>query len=304
MIDAQALGAEHWAAFLREHRPTVLVTAWSAPVLPASWIEEAGFPLRYICHITGTVRSFVPRRMIERGVLVTNWGATVSHTIAEHAVLLVLGCLRDVPRWAAAMRLPESGGAPAARPRTRTLRGRRVGLHGFGAIAREIVRRLKPFQVNLAAYSEGVPPGLFAEQGVERCESLEALFARSDVLIECEGLTPSTRGSVNARLLELLPEDAVFVNVGRSQVVDEKALAYLASGKRIRVGSDVFHCEPPLADAPLLDVAGALLSPHVAGPTEDTFHLCGDQALENLRCYLRGETPPAVITPEIYDRMT
>ncbi len=124
------------------------------------------------------------------------------------------------------------------------------------------------------------------------------------MLIECESLTPHSRGSVTADVLACLPYDAVFVNVGRGMVADETALVRLAAEKRLRVGLDVFHQEPLPPDSPLAKIPGLLLSPHIAGPTWDAFPRCGDHALGNLRRYLNREPLTDEITVEIYDRAT
>ena len=134
---------------------------------------------------------------------------------------------------------------------TRTLRGKRVGLHGFGSIARELVGMLRAFGVEISSYSWGVPTGLFERYGVRECGSLQELFSGSDVLIECEALTAHNQGTVNAAMLRRLPAGAVFINVGRGHVVDETALVQVAAEKGLRLGLDVY-CEEPLpASSPL-----------------------------------------------------
>lgn len=303
-INPDGISAADWEKNLRHHRPTVLVSAWNTPPIPVSWIESDDFSLRYLCNITGSVKSVAPRVLFTRGVRITNWGTLINHTIAEHALLMVLSLLRNTPAWPAAAVSGNYSAELMPVLRTRSLRGKRVGLHGFGAIAREIITLLKPFQVELAACSQGVPHAVFAAHGVEPCADLETLFARSDVLIECESLTPHSRGSVTSAVLACLPPDAVFVNVGRGLIVDETALARLASEKRLRVGLDVFHQEPLPPDSPLAKIPGLLISPHIAGPTWDAFPRCGDHALANLHRYLNGEPLTDEVTVELYDRAT
>jgi phosphoglycerate dehydrogenase-like enzyme len=303
-VNVEKWPAAAWEEALRRLRPTVLVTAWSCPALPLDWGLEEDCPLRYVCSITGSVKPRVPRELIERGLLVTNWGARVSDTVAEHAMLMVLALLRGLPGWPDLMVRPRSMFEMMPVLRSRPLRGRRVGLHGFGAVARGLIGMLRPYDVEIAAYSEGVPRRLFDEFGVRECRSLRELFSRSEVLVECEGLNDSSRGSVSEEILRLLPDDAVFVNVGRGAVVDEAALARIAGEGRLRVGLDVFQREPLAPDSPLFGNPRVLLSPHVAGPTWETYPDCGEQALERLACYLRGETPENRVTLEIYDRAT
>ncbi len=303
-VDTARIDSKVWEDTLRDLRPTVLVTAWSCPALPSAWAQEEDCPLRYFCSITGSVKPRIPRGSIANGLIVSNWGALVSCTVAEHAMLMVLALLRGMAHWPELMEKPRSMFEMMPLLRSRTLRGRCVGLHGFGAVARELVGMLRPYGADIAVYSEGVPKALMDEFGVCVCGSLAELFSRSEVLIECEGLNEQSRGSVNERILRLLPDDAVFVNVGRGAIVDEDALAALAREGRLRVGLDVFRKEPVPANSPLLDNPGVLLSPHVAGPTWDTYTLCGEQALTNLDRYLRGEVPENLVTLEIYDRTT
>lgn len=303
-LDTRHIASGHWEESLRRLRPTVLVTAWSCPPLPLTWIREAGCPLRYLCSVTGSVRPRVPREIIEKGLIVTNWGSLVGPAVAEHAMLMALSLLRGQAFWPELINAPRSMFKMMPKLRSRTLRGKKVGLHGFGAVARELVSMLQPYGVDIAAWSPGVPVAMLEEFGARPCSGLGELFSSSEVLFECEGLNEQSRGSVTEEILRLLPEDAVFVNVGRGAVVDENALAVLAGEGRLRVGLDVFQCEPLPSDSPLRGNPRVLLSPHVAGPTWETYPLCGAQAMENLTKYLSGEQPENRVTPEIYDRAT
>ncbi|HSI85686.1 MAG TPA: hydroxyacid dehydrogenase [Candidatus Methylacidiphilales bacterium] len=291
--------ASNWPRILSEMQPTVIVSAWTTPGLPGEWTDAPDCPLKYVCHLTGSVRRVVPRDLVARGVMVTNWGTSISHTIAEHAMLLVLSMLRNLPGWYPSHEgLCGNVAEKGLKLGTRSLRGRRVGLHGFGAIARELVQMLRPFQVELTAWSPNVPRSFYEEHGVTPAASLEELFTHSEVLIECEGLTPTTEGSVTEEILRLLPHDAVFVNVGRGAVTDESALIRLAAEGRIRVALDETVNEE-LKSAP-----GVMISPHLGGPTPDACRLCGELALSNVQKYLRGETPSGLMTLEVYDRST
>lgn len=305
-FDPETATAEGWEKTLREWRPTVIVSAWSTRRIPPAWVASDSFSLRYVCHVAGSVRTVLSRDLLERGVVATNWGGAITHTIAEHAMLLVLALLRGAPSWRESIALGGWTLEQSERLRTRSLRGLRVGLHGFGAIARELVAMLAPFRpAELRVYSHGVPASFISEHGAVACPSLDDLFSGSDVLIDCESLSPTNRGSVGARQLGLLPDDAVFVNVGRGQIVDETALLAEAATGRLRIGVDVFHREPLKADYPLLHAPGVLASPHIAGPTWDTYRLCGDHALENLRRHLAGEKPlSGEVTLAAFDRMT
>ncbi|MES2309741.1 MAG: NAD(P)-dependent oxidoreductase, partial [Verrucomicrobiota bacterium] len=187
---------------------------------------------------------------------------------------------------------------------TRSLYRKKVGIHGFGNVARTLFSLMKPFQVECFVYSKNVPHDFIREHGAIPCENLKELFSKSEILAECEALTPETEGSVTKEILHCLPHDAVFVNVGRGAVVDESALAQLALEEKIFVGSDVFCKEPLPHDSPFFKTRRALLSPHIAGPTLDSLPDCAKKAFENLKNFIDGKPLKNQLTLEGFDRAT
>lgn len=305
-IDFSTMDEPEWEKTLYELNPAVLVTCWGTPAIPEHYARDPRTSLRYVCHLAGGLRPIIPRCLIERGVRVSNWGTSISHSVAEHAMLLVLGLLRNLPAWNSYIdQWPEQITPFAASIlNTRSLRGKRVGLHGFGAIACELVEMLKPFKVELASYSKGVPKALFAQHGVRRCDSLEELFSGSDVLIECEALNSCSRGSVTEEILRLLPEGGIFVNVARGQIVDQSALMRLATEGRLGIALDVYEEEPLPVDSPLRRTPLTLLSPHIAGPTMDSFPILAQWAAKNIQSYLDGGKIEGLVNLDAYDRIT
>ncbi len=292
-----------WRETLEDACPEILVTSWSTPPLPLDWITRLDNPLRYVCHVTGTVRHIVPRQFLERGGRLTNWGGLAAREVAEHALLLALGALRRMPRWPG-LEVKAGGPSSTVLLRTRTLFGCRVGLHGFGGVARTLRNLLRAFGVTVRVFAPGVPLAVFQHHEVEPCSSLTDLFADSDVLFECEALTPLSRRSVSAPVLAALPDGALFVNIARGQIVDEEALLAEARQGRIHLALDVLNAEPPPMDSPFSRLPNVLYSPHLAGPTFDSLPACGEFALRNVDHYLRGEPLESEIDLEIYDRST
>jgi len=303
-IDFSSASKQTWQNTLEEFAPTILMTGWETPPIPESLASSERFPLRYLCHLMGTVRNIVPRVLLERGVLVSNWGRHVAPAVAEHSLLLLLAGMRNVPAWGEALINWPKGGYGAIDLGVRSLRGRRIGVHGFGAVAREAVPLLHAFGAQVAAYSPGVPEAHFIEYGVTQCKTLNELFSGSDAVIECEALNEQSRGAVTERLLRLLPPGAVFVNVGRGAIVDEGALVRLAREGRLRVALDVFSAEPLASDSELRNLPGVFLSPHIAGPTQDGFFAIFRAAMENIRRFVDGDEIDGRVTLEAYDRAT
>jgi len=296
---------EEWRRMLERVRPTILVSWWTTPPIPLDLVADGTIPLRYVCHVGGSVKTVVPREFIAAGGLVSNWGNLISHTVAEHTLLLILASLRNLPCW-----YPAPGGAHrslwgnAAKFKTRSLRGRTVGIHGFGRIARELVALLKPFDVECQAYSLNVPALFMAEHGVAQAGSLKELFAENDIVIECEALTSETVGAVTLEHFKLMAPDSVFVNVARGAIVDEQAMGVMAAEGHIRMAADVFNTEPLPDNSPLRGKSNVIISPHIAGPTSDWYPHCGDYALQNIERYLAAKPVESVVTLDIYDRTT
>ena len=283
------------------HGARVLMTGWGSPPLPETFRRDCP-SVEYVCHLTGELRALVPRALIERGLLVTNWGDAVARYAAEAALMLVLACLRRLGECQAAMR--ERRSLPADLPEAASLFGKRVGIHGFGSIARSLVPLLGPFGCAVRAYSAPVPEAVFREAGVARETDLVRLFAESDVVVEVEALTPQTRGTVTWEHLSALKPGSALVNCGRGAVLEEAALLRAARRPDLAIGLDVFHAEPLPADSPLRDLPNVILMPHRAIRVRELYPAAARTALENVRAWLSGRPVRHRIGPAEYDRMT
>jgi phosphoglycerate dehydrogenase-like enzyme len=293
---------EDWVACWKETPAEILVSAWQTPSLNSSLRLEDISSLRYVCHLAGTIRKLVPRDFISRGLVVTNWGSSISSNVAECTLMLILMALRRASYWAVAMHRDGAWKKPDTF--TQSLLGRQIGIHGFGSIARALVPMLRPFTTNIQVYSPHVPQELFAELGVTRVSSLESLFSSCDVVVELAAAIPENHHMVTEKHLRSMPEGAVFVNVGRGCVVDEQALIRVAREGRLQIALDVFENEPLPAGSPLRGLPNVTLLPHLGGPTRDRRRDCGALALRNLGTFLRGEPLNGAISLEVYDRST
>lgn len=291
-----------WLETLRELKPEVLLTSWGMPPLTENLMEKLP-ELRYICHVNGTIRSFLPRALISQGLLVTNWGNIVTDQVAECSLMMILCALRQAGQLNSLMHEVPDGWHPGALY-TQTLFGKRVGLHGFGRIARKLAKLLEAFNVSIKCYSDGVSGDSIKEHGLEAAADLAELFQKSDIVVELESLTPKTRHSVKEEHLRLLRQGGVFVNIGRGAVVDEAALVRVAQQGRIQIALDVYENEPLPASSALRKLSNVFLLPHIGGPTQDCYEDCGRFALENLHRYLCNEPLLSLIDERIYDMAT
>jgi len=302
IVDPLAEEFGGWPQLLADRRPEILITGWKVPTLPESWLEDPNYSLRYLCHFPGSVRRLIPRSFIERGLVVTNWGNTISRVVAECGLLLTLTALRRVSSWSIDMHLNGAWKTPDVY--AESLFGRQVGIHGFGNISQHLARLLKPFGVRISTFSPSVPDSVLESFGVERAESLEALFSENNVIIELAAYKPENRHLVSEELLRMIPEGGTFVNIGRGAVVDEEALLRIAREGRLQVALDVYEVEPLPTDSGFRGLPNVTLLPHLGGPTIDRRQDAGAHGVENLEKYLKGEPLESVVSLSVYDRAT
>jgi len=295
LLDTTETSADQFHRTLAEINPEVLITCWKTPALPAALPPR----LRYMCYLGGSIKSRVTRDHLERGLIVTNWGGSISHIVAEWALFHILSCLRRASYWAIAMH--RDGEWKNGVTETASLFNRRVGIHGFGLVARELIRLLQPFNVPVSVFAPDLDVARQKQYGIQAAPSLDALFADNDIIVELAPLTPATTGIITERHLRLIRPGGVFVNIGRGAVVDEAALLRVARDGKIQIGLDVFTTEPLPADHPLRGMTNVTLTPHLGGPTTDRRRDAGAFALKNLRAYAGDQPLSAVVTPEIFD---
>jgi phosphoglycerate dehydrogenase-like enzyme len=293
-------GTDDWERLWRGSPSDILISAWQTPSLNSTLQPADLKQLRYVCHLSGSVRKLVPRALIEQGLVVTNWGGSISATVAECTLMLILMALRRASHWAVAMH--RDGAWKDGTTYTQSLLGRRVGIHGFGSISQCLVLMLRSFTSQIQAFSPSMPDEIFSSLGVKRLASLEELFVESDVVVDLAAATPENYHVVTESHLRMIPKGGMFVNVGRGCVVDQDGLLRVAREGQLQIALDVFEQEPLPADSPFRGLPNVTLLPHLGGPTRDRRRDAGALAVKNLRAFLRGEPLDAVVTLEVYDR--
>lgn len=231
LLDPTGLSPEAFGREVTAANPEVILACWATPRLP----ENLPPRLRYVCYLTGGVRNLVTRAQLERGLLLTNWGGAISRTVAECALFHTLACLRLAPRWT--LLIHRDGGWRDGWEQASSLFGRRVGIHGFGQVARAFLKLIQPFGCKVSVCAPDVDDAVAKAHGAAKAASLDALFADNDVIIELAPLTPATVGIVTERHLRKIRPGGVFVNVGRAAVTDEAALLRVAREGKFMLAS-------------------------------------------------------------------
>jgi D-3-phosphoglycerate dehydrogenase / 2-oxoglutarate reductase len=238
------------------------------------------------------------------GVLVANVPGVNAQSVAEHVLLKLL----QLARRSAAMEAALRGGAgwPAARAVADVgfeLAGRTVGIVGLGNVGQAIARVCaEGFAMRVLGFRRR-GPGADLPACIDARPTLDELLVHSDFVVLACPLDARTRGLIGARELALLHRGAQLVNVARGPVVQTEALLdALRSGQLAGAALDVFDTQPLPAGHPLWSMAQVLITPHVAGITDDSMRRMGEGAARATACLLRGELPPHCINPQVLPR--
>jgi D-3-phosphoglycerate dehydrogenase len=227
----------------------------------------------------------------ELGVAVSNTPSIVEiDCVAEHTIALMLAAAKRLYFYDA--RRMRSGGWLDSAVESASVRGRTVGLVGFGRIGRAVARRLRLWGAEILAHDLADVP---AEEGV-RLVGLDELLARSDY-VSLHLSTGSGSGVLLDReRLRLLKPGAVVVNTARGSLIDTVALAEgLTSGAIGAAALDVFSPEPPFPDDPLLALPNLLLTPHSAVNVPEAEVDMERMAARNLAQMFAGQAPAALV---------
>ena len=204
-----------------------------------------------------------------RGIAVRPATGANDLSVAEYVITAALMLLRRA--WLSSDRVI-AGDWPRMAMIGRELAGKRLGLVGYGAIARLTAARAASLGMTIAAYDPFLPAADPAWAGVERL-SLAALLATSDVVSLHTPLTPETRRMIDGAAIAAMKPGAILINAARGGVVDEAALcAALKAGHLGGAALDVFESEPldAAAGAAFAGAPNLILSPHIAGVTDES----------------------------------
>jgi D-3-phosphoglycerate dehydrogenase len=233
-------------------------------------VIDAGTSLKVIARAGVGLDNVDREAAKEKGIQVVNSPEGPSVSVAELVFALGLNVLRKIAFADAGIRRSEwlkkasKGGE---------MRGRRMGIWGFGLIGEEVAKRAMAF--GMSVYGFDLLPErikVMKQLGVNYV-SVEDLLSKSDILTVHVPLTPKTRGLIGAKELEAMPKGAILINTARGGIVDEQALYQaLVDGHLGGAGIDVFSVEPPF-DNPLLQKLVALpnvvSTPHIGAQTTE-----------------------------------
>ncbi|MFM2066513.1 MAG: hypothetical protein RLZZ584_1422 [Pseudomonadota bacterium] len=224
---------------------------------------------------------------------------------AELTWALVMAAVRRLPQYISHLKhgaWQQAGLKSASMPANfglgTVLRGRTLGIWGYGKIGQLVAGYGKAFGMQVQVWGREPARALAVEHGHAACSDRESFFATSDVLSLHLRLNEATRGIITHSDLALMQPSALIVNTSRAELIEEGALvAGLNRGRPGLAAVDVFESEPILQGHPLLRLENAICTPHIGYVEQDSYELYFGAAFDNVANFVRG-APTNIVNPE------
>jgi len=226
----------------------------------------------------------------QRGIHVLAPGGAFAKPVAEMALGMAIDLCRGITIADRAMRQGDEKWLLEGAEGCFSLYGARVGLVGFGDLARAFTPLLSPFGCTIIAYDPWVSAHFMSAHGV-KAASLEEVLRNSQVIVIFAAVTSENQNFLAKREFDMIAPGSAVLLMSRAGVVDFPELLRQMESGRFRAATDVFPVEPAPLDEPARKVEGLLLSPHRAGAMTDSLLEIGRQTVADAELIVRGLPP-------------
>jgi glyoxylate reductase len=231
----------------------------------------------------------------EKGILVTNTPGVLTETTADLTWALILAVARKIPQADRFTRAGFFTGWKLDLFLGREITGKRLGIVGLGRIGKAVTERARGFRLDVVYFDSRRLSRSEEQSSSISFLPLDDLLQTSDIVSVHASMTPETHHLLSRDKIRLMKKEAIFINVARGPIVDEKALAEaLAEGRLFGAGIDVYEREPEI-EPELLRLDNVVLLPHIGSATYETRLKMAMAAARNLIQGLRGEKPDNLI---------
>lgn len=275
-----------------------IVSSWGGAVLDDELL--AAMPnLKVYFYGAGSIHELMTEAAWKRGIRITSAAEANAIPVAEFVLAQTLFSLKrgweymqlakdDTPKlWQ--MNKPVAGAYRS-----------RVGIVGLGKIGRKTCELLKPFDVEVLAYSIDTSAGLATQLGGVVFASLEEIFRECDVVSIHLPLNKETEGIIGKELFSMMTPDSTLINTARGAIVNQAELIeFLQARPDVYACVDVTDPEPPESGSPLFDLPNVVLTPHLAGSMGHEARRLGRYMIEDIDRYLSGRSLNGEVTREM-----
>jgi glyoxylate reductase len=249
-------------------------------------VIDAGTNLKIIANVAVGFNNVDVARARSRGIIVTNTPDVLTESVADFTWALILAITRRLSEGERLLRRGGWKGWALDFMLGTELRGKQLGLVGFGRIGRAVAARAPAFGMRVAFTSRRAAE----EEGAEAM-TLDRLLNTSDIVSLHVPLNADTRHLIDRKAFSRMKRSAYLINTARGPVVDEAALAWALKEHLIAGAAlDVYENEPAVHPE-LITLENALLVPHLGSGTTETRTAMADLAVENVVAVLSGRPP-------------
>lgn len=238
----------------------------------------------------------------KRGIVVFNIEGRNAEAVSDFAIGLLLSECRNIARAHFSIKNGQWRKTFSNSDWVPELKGKKVGIVGFGYIGRLVAQKLSGFGVTRLVYDPFVKPEDVREAGCVPADK-ETLFKESDFITIHARMSESTKNMVGEKELSLMKPTAYLVNTARAGLVDTNALASILQAKKIAgAGLDVFPDEPIKPESPLLSLDNVTLTTHIAGTTKEALSRSPEILMEDIAKLVKGQNPRFIVNKEVAER--
>ena len=256
-------------------------------------IENAGLQLRLIANFGAGVDHIDIEEAKEKNLIVTNTPGYLANDTADLVMSLLLALPRRLYEGSRVVANGSWNGWSPTSLLGNRIYGKRLGIIGMGRIGRAVAHRAKAFGISIHYHNRKRLPSLMEEEyDATYWKNLDEMIPRMDIIsVNCP-LTNATKGLLSSQRLKLMTKDSYLINSSRSEIVDEKALAYMLKEKKIAgAGLDVFSRRKD-DTSQLLELSNTILIPHMGSATIEGRIEMGEKVIVNIKTYIDGHNPP------------
>jgi len=244
------------------------------------------------------------------GIQVVNTPGANTNAVAEHALWAMMHCAKNFNHAEQALRegkFSVAGSLPGLVQKfgysTLELKGKTLGLVGFGRIARRLSEFARCLQMDIKAYDPLVADDAFKAFAVRRVRTVDEAIRDSDFVSLHVPYMKDTHHLIGARELALMKSESTLINTSRGGIVDEAALFKALKEKKITGAAlDVFEKEPPPADLPFFGLENVMVTPHMAAMTDLALINMARDASRGILDALEGKKPEFLANPEVWEK--
>lgn len=237
----------------------------------------------------------------KRGVLVFNVQGRNAHAVSDFAVGMLLSECRNIARAHYAIKNGTWRKTFVNSETVPELKGRNVGIIGFGYIGRLVAQKLSGFNMNRLVFDPYASEEDIAEAGCKKAD-LETLLKESDFVTLHARLTEANKNMIGEKEIALMKPTAYLINTSRAGLIDQKALAAALKEKKISGAAlDVFTTEPIPEDSEFLQLDNVTLTTHIAGTTADALGNSPSLLMEDINKFLKNNKPRFIVNPEVLE---